>query len=333
VLTDLEDRRVTLVTFAGSRGSAVGEMLRVEAVITGDAGSVIRMETPDPDILSLDGCKVSMEFFNDGVYLSLDGILEVKVAGPAYFVFVLGNMSEPVEIQRRNWVRAALEVDAVVEVVSEGAGVGAATAGAAGAVASVGVGETAGSGAPEGLAMANIYATRTVDISAGGVRLRPILDEGKVPVVAKGDRVMVAIDLVALSPGSPARGAAFQPASRHLPPSSPLSRSALARVPASRSRLASARGVVGAGGVATSAGSSSAGSSSAGSSSAGSSSAGPPPACSPFASGGGVWIPAKVVQSDRKALRLMFTQVSEAVAKILTRTVFDAQMPIRKGSR
>ena len=289
---DLEDRRVTIVMSAGSRSSAVGEMLRVEAVITGDAGSVIRMETPDPDILSMDGCKVSMEFFNDGVYLSLDGILEVKVAGPAYFVFVLGNMSEPVEIQRRNWVRAALEVDAVVEVAGEGAEVGT-------------------------------YVTSTVDISAGGVRLRPILEGGKVPVVAKGDLVTVAIDLAASSPGLPARGEAFQPDSRRLPLSSPLSRSALARAPASRSRLASARGAVGAGGVATSSGSFSTADSPEGSS----------PVGGPFASGGGVWIPAKVVQSDRKTLRLMFTQVSEAVAKMLTRTVFDAQIPTRKGSR
>ncbi|MHB8262931.1 MAG: PilZ domain-containing protein [Acidimicrobiales bacterium] len=306
MLMDLEDRRVALVMYADARGSLNGETLRVEAVITGDVGRAIRMETPDPDILKMDGCKVSMEFFNDGVYLSLTAILEVKVAGPAPFIFTLSDMSEPVEIQRRNWVRADLEVSAVME-------------------------------------SAENYTTRTVDISAGGVRLRPILDDSGEPVVAKGDQVTVIIDLAASSPDSLAR----RPVSRLGPPTSsrPAPARRLARTSAFRLRPASGSaggGAGGGGGAAAGGGGGGAGAgagaatyrdgATAGSRSVGGDVSRPTSSGDPSYFGCDVRISARVLQSDHKVLRLMFTMVSEAAAKALTKAVFDAQMGARKGS-
>ncbi len=249
-MMDLEDRRVTIV--AGEDHAAV----RVEAVVTGEiSGGILRMETPDPDILDMDGAVVGMEYFYNGIFLRTTGELEIKVSGPSPYIFVLSDLSYPVEIQRRNWVRAYLEVDAAVEFNEES------------------------------------YLTRTVDISAGGARLKPIRNDAGLPAVNHGDEVMAVIYLPAEDP---------LPVGAHIGTRAPTKRGV---VSTGGIRGAGNNGVVDARSTST---------------------------MTDLSTGNPVKLPSRVLQSDRKVLRLMFTVVSESAAKALTRAVFDAQVVARR---
>jgi len=247
-MMDLEDRRVTIV--AGEDHAAV----RVEAVVTGEiSGGILRMETPDPDILDMDGAVVGMEYFYNGIFLRTTGELQIKVSGPSPYIFVLSDLSDPVEIQRRNWVRAYLEVDAAVEFNEES------------------------------------YLTRTMDISAGGARLKPIRNDAGLPAVNHGDEVMAVI---------------YLPAEDPLPVGARIG-----------TRTPTRRGVGSTGGF------------------GGIRDARSTSTMTDLPTGNPVRLPSRVLQSDRKVLRLMFTVVSESAAKALTRAVFDAQVVARRRNR
>ena len=277
---DLEDRRVTIVM--GEDHSAV----RVEAVVTGEiGGGILRMETPDPDILDMDGAVVGMEYFYDGIFLRATGELEVKVYDPAPYIFVVINISDPVEMQRRNWVRAHLEVDAVIKFGEEH------------------------------------YPTKTVDISAGGVRLKPIHNDAGQLAVNHGDEVTAVIYL-------PADDSFRQPAGvrtsttgtrtstpvRNLASRRVATGSMAARHGATRTTGLAGEGAGRAGGIAVVPGSASGG-------------------LAALPAANAVELPSRILQSDRKVLRLQFTSVSESAAKALTRAVFDAQVAARRRSR
>ncbi len=250
---DLEDRRVTIV--AGEDHSAV----RVEAVVTGEiSGGILRMETPDPDILDMDSAVVGMEYFYDGVFLRTTGKLEIKVSDPSPYIFVLSDLSDPVEIQRRNWVRADLEVDAAIEIGEER------------------------------------YLTRTVDISAGGARLKPIRNDAGLPAVNHGDEVMAVI---------------YLPTEDPLPVAARIGTRALTK--RGVGSTGGIRGVRSTGGLAGARSTST---------------------MTDLPTGNPVKLPSRVLQSDRKVLRLMFTVVSESAAKALTRAVFDAQVVARRSN-
>ncbi len=276
-MMDLEDRRVTIVR--GEDHSAV----RVEAVVTGEInGGIIRMETPDPDVLDMDGVVVGMEYFYDGIFLRTTGELEIKVSDPSPYIFVLANLTDPVEIQRRSWVRADLEVDAAIE---------------------------SGQGR---------YLTRTVDISAGGARFKPIYDDMGLPVVDHGDEVVAVIYL-------PADESFQQPAGVRTRTSTPAQRGAGGRA-AIASRRAGAGSMVARNvGVRATGSTGASGGGTTGASGATATMTGMP-------TGDPVELPSIVLQSDRKILRLMFTVVSESAAKSLTRAVFDAQVAARRRS-
>ncbi len=252
-MMDLEDRRVTIV--AGEDHAAV----RVEAVVTGEiSGGILRMETPDPDILDMDGAVVGMEYFYNGIFLRTTGELEIKVSGPSPYIFVLSDLSYPVEIQRRNWVRAYLEVDAAVEFNEES------------------------------------YLTRTMDISAGGARLKPIRNDAGLPAVNHGDEVMAVIYLPAEDP---------LPVGAHIGTRAPTRRGVGSTGGFGGIRGARSTGVAGVKSTST---------------------------MTDLSTGNPARLPSRVLQSDRKVLRLMFTVVSESAAKALTRAVFDAQVVARR---
>ncbi len=119
----------------------------VDGWTVGVAPAALRIEVEDAAVLALDGGTVNADFHDPGRLLRFLADLEVLVRDRPPYVVAIRPAGDVEEIQRRNFVRARVEVPVVLEVLDPTA-------------------EARGCAGP--------YETVSVDLSAGGARLAPV---------------------------------------------------------------------------------------------------------------------------------------------------------------
>jgi len=119
----------------------------VDGWTVGVSPTALRIEVEDAAVLALDGRTVAADFHDPGRLLRFLAEVEVLVRDRAPYVVAIRPAGEVEEIQRRNFVRARVEVPVVLEVVDP-------TAHASGCKGT--------------------YESVSIDLSAGGARLAPV---------------------------------------------------------------------------------------------------------------------------------------------------------------
>ncbi len=150
---------------SGGSSSFAGDSLW--AVLAGQGGGVLRVETGDERARYLDGQTVWMRIPSvqgSGVVQAVV-LVEVLVPEPPPIVLALRLRTEPEVVQRRQWVRVSVQVDVVIEPL-----------GAAGESLQPGEpgepGEAGGHGDDGG--HSDPVGTVTIDLSAGGMKIKSI---------------------------------------------------------------------------------------------------------------------------------------------------------------
>ncbi len=119
----------------------------VDGWTVGVAPTALRIEVDDAAVLVLDGHTVNADFHDPGRLLRFLADLEVLVRDRPPYVVAIRPAGDVEEIQRRNFVRARVEVPIVLEVLDPAV-------------------RAQGCRGP--------FETVTIDLSAGGARLAPV---------------------------------------------------------------------------------------------------------------------------------------------------------------
>ncbi|MDA8058120.1 MAG: PilZ domain-containing protein [Actinomycetota bacterium] len=119
----------------------------VDGWTVGVSPAALRIEVEDAAVLALDGRTVVADFHDPGRLLRFLAEVEVLVRDRAPYVVAIRPAGEVEEIQRRNFVRARVEVPVVLEVLDPAARAGGCK---------------------------GTYESVSVDLSAGGARLAPV---------------------------------------------------------------------------------------------------------------------------------------------------------------